>query len=185
MRVGIIGTGAIAHMHARAYKNIGWTVRACTNATQETGRRFAAVHGAEFLERYQDICSHAEVDVVDVCTFPAFRLEAVQLCAAHRKAVQVQKPIAIDLGTARRMIEVARDAGIVLHVVSQHRFDVSSLFLSNALRAGRLGRLLQCDAYVKWWRSDEYYARPVKGSWTVEGGGALINQAIHQIDLLR
>jgi UDP-N-acetyl-2-amino-2-deoxyglucuronate dehydrogenase len=184
VRAGIIGTGAIAEMHARAYTNIGWTVRACTNVTQDTGRRFASAHGAEFVERYEDICSHPEVDFVDVCTFPAFRLEAVRLCAVHRKAVQVQKPMATNLTTARRMIEIARDAGIVLGVVSQHRFDVSSQFLSKAIGTGRLGRLLQCDAYVKWWRSDEYYARPVKGSWEIEGGGALINQAIHQIDLL-
>ena len=77
MRVGIIGTGAIAQMHARAYKNIGWTVRACTNVTQKTGRTFADLHGAEFVERYEDVCRHPEVDLVDVCTFPGFRLEAV------------------------------------------------------------------------------------------------------------
>jgi predicted dehydrogenase len=185
MRVGIIGTGAIAQMHARAYKNIGWTVRACTNVTQDTGRAFAQLHGAEFLERYQDVCRHAEVDVVDVCTFPSFRLEVVQACAAGRKPVQVQKPIAADLATARRMVDIARESRLVLGVVSQHRFDDSSQFLSGALRAGRLGKLIQCDAYVKWWRSAQYYARPVKGSWKVEGGGALINQGIHQIDLLR
>src|SRR5436190_2521918 len=185
MRVGMIGTGAIAQMHARAYKNLGWSVRACTNVTQETGRRFAQTHGAEFFERYEDICHHPEVDFVDVCTFPSFRLEVVEACANSRKPVQVQKPIAADLATAGSMVEVARAAGIVLGVVSQHRFDDSSIFLSSALRAGRLGRLLQCDAYVKWWRSDEYYARPVKGSWKTEGGGALINQGIHQIDLLR
>jgi UDP-N-acetyl-2-amino-2-deoxyglucuronate dehydrogenase len=184
MRVGIIGTGAIAQMHARAYKNIGWTVRACTNVTQETGRKFAAAHGAEFLERYEDVCSHPDVDFVDVCTFPSFRLEPVEACAASRKPLQVQKPIATNLDTARRMIEIAHDAGIVLGVVSQHRFDTSSLFLASAIRAGRLGRLLQCDAYVKWHRTDAYYARQVKGSWSVEGGGALINQAIHQLDLL-
>jgi UDP-N-acetyl-2-amino-2-deoxyglucuronate dehydrogenase len=155
MRVGIIGTGAIAQMHARAYRNIGWTVRACTNVTQETGRRFASTHGAEFLERYEDVCRHSEVDFVDVCTFPAFRLEVVEACAAQRKPVQVQKPIAADLATARRMLDAADKAGIVLGVVSQHRFDRSSQFLAGALRAGRLGKLLQCDAYVKWWRSDE------------------------------
>jgi predicted dehydrogenase len=73
----------------------------------------------------------------------------------------------------------------VLGVVSQHRFDDSSMFLKRAIDAGRLGRLIQCDAYVKWFRSAEYYGRPIKGSWAVEGGGALINQAIHQIDILR
>lgn len=184
MNVGIIGTGAIAHMHARAYRNIGYTVRACTNVTKETGRRFAAAHGAEFVDRFEDVCAHPEVDFVDVCTFPAFRLEVVRACAAERKPVQVQKPIATTVGTAREMIDIARQAGIVLGVVSQHRFDRASQFIASALRQGRLGTLLQCDAYVKWHRTDEYYARPVKGSWATEGGGALINQAIHQVDLL-
>ena len=184
MRIGIVGTGAIAGMHARAYKNIGYTVRACTNVTKDKGRKFAAEHGAEFVDTYEDICRHPDVDLVDVCTFPSFRLDVVRACAANRKPVQVQKPISTTLETAREMLDLARDAGIVLGVVSQHRFDRASLFLSSAIRAGRLGKLFQCDAYVKWWRSNEYYARPVKGSWTTEGGGALINQAIHQVDLL-
>jgi predicted dehydrogenase len=83
------------------------------------------------------------------------------------------------------MIATARESGITLGVVSQHRFDDSSLFLKKAIDDGRLGRLLQADAYVKWFRSAEYYSRPIKGSWAVEGGGALINQAVHQIDVLR
>jgi predicted dehydrogenase len=82
------------------------------------------------------------------------------------------------------MIEAAAAAGIQLGVASQHRFDDSSLFLRKALDAGRLGRILEGDAYVKWYRSDEYYSRPIKGSWKTEGGGALINQAIHQVDVL-
>jgi predicted dehydrogenase len=184
VRVGIIGTGAIAGMHARAYKNIGYTIRACTNVTEDKGRRFAADHGAEFLERYEDVCRHPEVDFVDVCTFPSLRLDIVRACANSGKPVQVQKPIATTVGAAREMVAIARQSGILLGVVSQHRFDRASLFLSSAIRAGRLGKLLQCDAYVKWWRSDDYYARPVKGTWKTEGGGALITQAIHQVDLL-
>jgi predicted dehydrogenase len=82
------------------------------------------------------------------------------------------------------MIVVARDAGIQLGVVSQHRFDNSVLFLKQAIEAGRLGRILQADAYVKWYRSAEYYSRPIKGNWAVEGGGVLISHAIHQVDLL-
>jgi predicted dehydrogenase len=89
------------------------------------------------------------------------------------------------MATARRMIETARQAGILLGVVSQHRFDEASLFLARAFAADRLGKLLQCDCYVKWYRSPAYYSRPIKGSWQTEGGGALINQAIHQVDLLR
>lgn len=185
MRVGIVGTGAIARKHAQAYHNIGYQVTACTDADPDAARDFAATCGAEFVSTCEEVCRHPRVDYVDVCTFPDFRLEPVRLSAAAGKHVQVQKPMATDLDTARAMIDTARQAGVLLGVVSQHRFDDSSLFLSKALAAGRLGRILQADAYVKWYRSPEYYARPIKGSWRGEGGGALINQAIHQIDVLR
>jgi predicted dehydrogenase len=124
------------------------------------------------------------VDYVDVCTFPDFRLQPVEICAESKKHIQVQKPISTNLETAKKMIDTAARAGITLGVVSQHRFDDSSLFLTKALGAGRLGKILQADAYVKWYRSPQYYSRPIKGSWEVEGGGALINQAVHQVDVL-
>jgi len=185
MRVGIIGTGAISQKHALAYRNIGFEIVACTDISAESGRSFAAQHGAEFLPDYRDVCSHPAVDYVDVCTFPDFRLEPLKACAESGKHIQVQKPISTNVATAREMIATAKAAGVVLGVVSQHRFDDSCLFLSRAIADGRLGRLIQCDAYVKWYRSAEYYSRPIKGSWAVEGGGAVINQAIHQVDVLR
>ncbi len=185
MRVGIIGTGAISHKHAQAYKNIGFEIVACTDINPENGQKFAAQHGGVFLPTYEEVCTHPDVDYVDVCTFPDFRLQPLKICAAHGKHIQVQKPISTNLATAREMVETARAAGIVLGVVSQHRFDDSSMFVKRAIDAGRLGKLIQADAYVKWYRSAEYYSRPIKGSWAVEGGGALINQAIHQIDVLR
>ncbi|MGD0499815.1 MAG: Gfo/Idh/MocA family oxidoreductase [Bryobacteraceae bacterium] len=185
MNVGMIGTGAISRMHARAYRNIGFRLAVCTDVDKERGRRFAEEHGAEFVGAYEEVCRHPGVDYVDVCTFPDFRLPPVEACAQARKHIQVQKPMATDLDTARRMIETARRAGITLGVASQHRFDDASLFLARAFAAGRLGKLLQCDCYVKWYRSPAYYSRPIKGSWKTEGGGALITQAIHQVDILR
>jgi predicted dehydrogenase len=184
MRVGIIGTGAISHKHAQAYRNIGYRVAVCAASNMSRARTFADQYGCEPLASWQEVCLHGGIDFVDVCTFPNFRLEAVELCARPKKHIQVQKPIATTLETAGRMVEIARSAGILLHVVSQHRFDESVRFLKRAIDAGRLGRLLQADAYVKWYRPPAYYARPAKGSWAVEGGGTLINQAIHQADLL-
>ena len=184
MRVGIIGTGSIAQKHAQAYKNIGYEITACTNATVAKGRQFADAVGAEFIGTAEELCRSPRVDYVDVCTMPDYRLPVVVLCAANRKHVLVQKPMATNLDTARRMIAIAEQSGIQLGVMSQHRFDDSILFLKKAIAEGRLGRILQADAYVKWCRSAEYYSRPTKGSWTGEGGGALINQGIHQVDLL-
>jgi len=184
MRVGFIGASGIARKHAQAYKNIGYRVTAVTDRTEERGRKFAAEWGAEFVATPDELSRRADVDALDVCTFPGYRLAAVELGAEAGKHVLVEKPIAVDLETAARMVEVARGAGIQLGVVSQHRFDDSTLFLKRAIAAGRLGRILEADAYVKWHRTDEYYARPVKGSWAGEGGGALISQAIHQVDVL-
>ena len=184
MRVGILGTGAIANKHAQAYRNIGFEIAACYNWTESRGRAFAEQWGAEFVPDLRDLCRYPGLDYVDVCTFPDVRVEPVGLCAALRRPVLVQKPIATTLAAARHMVSSARAVGIQFGVVSQHRFDDSTIFLKRALAAERLGKLLEADAYVKWFRSDEYYARPVKGTWQTEGGGALITQAIHQIDLL-
>jgi predicted dehydrogenase len=181
----MIGTGAISHKHAQAYKNIGFELTVCTDIFEAGGRRFAEQYGAEFVSTYEEVCRHPKVDYVDVCTFPDFRMQPLGACAESGKHVQVQKPISTSLGTARQMVETARKAGIVLGVVSQHRFDDASLFLAKAIAGGRLGKLLQADCYVKWYRSPEYYSRPIKGSWETEGGGALINQAIHGIDIVR
>lgn len=185
MKVGLIGTAAIAHKHAQAYKNIGFELVVCSNRNQERGRKFAAEYGAEFVPEFERVCSDPRVDYVDVCTFPELRLKPVLLCGKAGKHVLVQKPMATNVETARRMVMAARDCGIRLGVMSQHRFDECSRFLIDALQKERLGRILQCDCYVKWYRSQEYYARPVKGSWKTEGGGALINQGIHQVDLMR
>src|ERR1043166_441927 len=185
MRVGMIGTGAISGKHAQAYRKIGFELTVCTDIFEAGGRRFAEQWGCEFVPTFEEVCRHPDVDYVDVCTFPDFRLQPIEICAESKKHVQVQKPISTSLETARQMIETARKGGILLGVVSQHRFDDASLFLSKAIADGRLGKLLQCDCYVKWYRSAAYYSRPIKGSWHTEGGGALINQAIHQLDILR
>jgi len=181
----MIGTGAISHKHAAAYKSIGFDLKVCTDVNEAAGRKFAEQYGCQFVPSFEEVCRHSDVDYVDVCTFPDFRLQPLKVCAETGKHIQVQKPISTSVATAREMIDIAKNAGIVLGVVSQHRFDDSSQFVQRAIQGGRLGKLLQCDCYVKWWRSAEYYSRPIKGSWAVEGGGALINQAIHQIDILR
>jgi len=185
LKVGIIGTGAIAHKHAQAYRNIGFEVVVCSNRDAQKGMSFAEEFAVAFKADYREVCKHSAVDYVDVCTFPDFRLEVVEACAAAGKHVIVEKPIATSLATAASMVDVAERAGIVLGVVSQQRFNDGPQFLKHAIENGRLGRLLEADVYVKWYRSAEYYARSGKGSWKVEGGGALINQAIHQLDLLR
>lgn len=148
MRIGIIGTGAIAHLHAQACENLGFHV-VCSNRSEESGRRFAAQHGAEFIPSYSELCRLPDVDIVDVCTYPDFRQEPVRLSAEAGKHIQVEKPIATSVETAREMIRIAQQGGVLLNVISQRRFDDTSMFVAKAIADGRLGRIFQCDCYVK------------------------------------
>src|SRR5947208_5378238 len=125
----------------------------CSDGFEAAARRFAEANDCEVVKGYEEVCRHPAVDYVDVCTFPDFRLEPLRICAETGKHIQVQKPIATNLKAAQKMIETAAASGIVLGVVSQHRFDDSSQFLKQAIEDGRLGGLMQCDAYVKWFAS--------------------------------
>ena len=100
---------------------------------------------------------NARIDIASGLCTVRYRLAAVELCVRYGKHLLVQKPMAVDLETAERMILAARDARIQLGVVSQHRFDDSILFLKQAIADRRRGRILQADAYVNWYRSAEYY----------------------------
>ncbi len=111
MRVGIIGTGAISHKHALAYRNIGFRITVCTDLNAANGKSFAEQHGAVFVPTYEEVCRHEDVDYVDVCTFPDFRLEPLKVCAESGKHIQVQKPIATNVATAREMVATAQGCG--------------------------------------------------------------------------
>jgi UDP-N-acetyl-2-amino-2-deoxyglucuronate dehydrogenase len=184
MKVGLIGTGAIAHKHAQAYGELGYKLAAVANRNADKGRAYAEQYGAEFCADWRDLVSRADIDYVDVCTFPDSHLEIVRECAAQGRSVLLQKPMDLTPEACREMIRLAQEADIRLGVVSQHRFNDSTIFLKKALADGRLGRLVQADGYAKWHRPQSYYDRSGKGTWEVEGGGALINQGIHTVDVL-
>ena len=137
MNVGLIGCGAISHKHAESYREIGYKLVAVNDIFPEVGKRFAERWGTDFVADYRELCSRKDIDYIDVCTYPNFRLQAVETCAAAGKHILVQKPLATSLETARKMIEVARNADIRLGVVSQHRFDAGSMFLYKAITADR------------------------------------------------
>jgi len=139
MRVGIIGAGGIAWKHAQAYKNIGYPIAAVTDRTAERGHKFADAWGAELRPRRSSFASARTRIASMFAPFPVTGWRRWNWREA-RKHVLVEKPMAVDLQTAARMVEVARAGGIQLGVVSQHRFDDSTLFLKRAIEAGQLGR---------------------------------------------
>ena len=147
MRVGMIGTGAISHKHAQAYKNIGYKLAVCTDIMEEPGRRFADQYGAQFVKTYEEVCSHPDVDFVDVCTFPDFRLQPLEICAKHGKHIQVQKPISTSVETARKMIETARATNRILQVGSQRVSSIIYVKAKELLASGAIGQLNMVNAH--------------------------------------
>lgn len=185
MRFAIIGIGNIAPIHAAAIRGVDGELIAVATRAEERGRAFAAQHGGAWYADYQQLLEQARPDVVAICT-PHDLHEPMTLAAA-RAGVHVlcEKPMARNVGECDAMIAACERAGVKLGVTFQGRFEPLSLKLKAALDNGRLGRLLWCSANTLWLRTDDYYrSGPWRGSWAHEGGGVLINQAIHAIDLL-
>jgi UDP-N-acetyl-2-amino-2-deoxyglucuronate dehydrogenase len=185
---GIIGGGMIGPYHAEAIKMIPEArLLAVATSTQDTARRFAEKVGAPFFyANYRELLKRDDIHVVNVCTPPYLHEEMVLAAAEWGKHVLVEKPIAIDLRQADRMIVACEEAGTKLGVIFQYRFSDAAWAIKKAIDAQQMGKLLLGDVYVKWFRDERYYqSASWRGKWLKEGGGALINQTIHAIDLLQ
>lgn len=187
VRIAIVGAGVSGGMHASALREVAEAeLVAVADVDRSRISAFAKKWGIpRVYERIEDMLEAPDIEAVHFCT-PPFLHEPQALAALSAgKHVLIEKPIARTLSEARRIIAAARQADLVLGAVFQHRFMPLPQQVREALVAGRLGRLYLADAYVKWWRDDEYFtSSPWRGSWRFEGGGAMINQGIHTIDLL-
>ncbi len=186
MKAAIIGTGAVAGHHARAIAQTeGIELAGVTSRTLEKAEAMAAQFGGRVYPNADSLLADPAIDLVIICTYPDSHNQYAVAAARQGKHVLVEKPLDLSLELARNTVEECRKAGVTLAIVSQKRFSDGPRFLREAVQSGKLGKILEADAYVKWYREPAYYAREGKGSWSMEGGGALINQTIHQIDLLR
>ena len=183
---GIIGAGVIATTYAGAIAAIAHArLRAVADIDQERAQRLAAAAGADAYADVDALLARHDIDVVCVCVPSGLHAEIGARAAAAGKHVVVEKPIDVTLAAADRLIDACRSGGVALSVISQHRFDPSVRRLREAIAAGRLGRLILGDAFVKWYRSPAYYrSAGWRATWSLDGGGALMNQGIHSVDLL-
>lgn len=128
------------------------------------------------------------VDLVVVCLPSGLHVAAAEAALGAGCHVVIEKPLDVSLPRARRIAELARDAaerGLVVTVISQHRFDPASVVVQRAAAFGGFGRLTSGVASIAWWRSQEYYDQAGwRGTWALDGGGAAMNQGVHTIDLL-
>lgn len=183
---GIIGCGMIARFHAKAIADIpGAQLVACYSATQASADKFAAETGCKAYTSLDALLADPAVQVVTICTPSGAHREPCLAAAAAGKHVIVEKPLEVTLARCDDMIAACEKAGVILSTIFPSRFHHSSQLLKQAVEQGRFGRLTLGDAYVKWWRTQQYYDSGAwRGTWQLDGGGALMNQAIHTVDLL-
>lgn len=182
----IVGCGMIARFHAKAIADIpGAKLVACHSKTHASAEKFAAETGCKPYKYLSDMLLDPAIDVVNICTPSGDHIDPAISAAWAGKHVIVEKPLEITLERCDGIIQACQLKGVVLATTFPSRFHESAQLLKQAIDKGRFGRLTLGSAYVKWWRTQQYYDSGAwRGTWKLDGGGALMNQAIHSIDLL-
>lgn len=183
---GIVGTGLIAGMHARALAEVSTArLAACLSRDAARADRFAQEHGCAAFSDLDSFLAHPDLDAVSICTPSGAHLEPALAAAAAGKHLFVEKPLEVTLDRCRRIVDAADAAGVVCSGVFQSRSLPDVLLIRRALEQGRFGDIVAGDAIVKWSRPASYYRDSWHGTQALDGGGALMNQSIHTIDLLQ
>lgn len=184
---GIVGCGAIGPIHADALAETDRAkLVAVCDIIKNRADEIAEKHGAKAYYEYSEMLNDPAVEIVCVCTPSGMHSQMGIEAARAKKNVLTEKPIDITLEATDALIAACRKEGVTLGVVFQHRYDEGALEIKEAIESGRFGKLLLCDAYVKWYRKQSYYDDvPWHGTYNMDGGGAIINQSVHFVDLLR
>lgn len=188
LNVGIIGCGKIARTHAEAVASIpNASLVACCDADPERARAFASEFGAEIATSdLDDFFTRGQLDAALVCTPHPVHEKLVVACAEAGVNVLCEKPVAIRLEEADRMIAATDAAGVSFGVIFQRRFWPAAQRIRRAIDAGQLGKLTFGSSYSHLWRPQDYFeSDPWRGKWETEGGGVMMNQAVHMVDMLQ
>jgi len=183
---GIIGCGNIGPIHAAAIDKVrGAQLAAVSDVVEKSAKKLAGQYGADVYTDYRALLDRKDIQAVCLCVPSGMRAEIAEDCAAAGKHILSEKPLEISSKRIDRIIRATEKAGVMLGCIFQSRFADGSLHIRKAIDQGRFGKLILGDAYIKWYRSPAYYASGAwRGTRKLDGGGALMNQGIHQIDLL-
>jgi UDP-N-acetyl-2-amino-2-deoxyglucuronate dehydrogenase len=185
---GIIGCGMIAEFHTRAINEIPIArMVAIYDPVKANAEKIAAMARGQcqICDDLKALLAQPDVDVVCICTPSGAHAEPAVQSARAGKHVVVEKPLEITLPRCDAIIKACDAAGVRLCTIFPSRFASANIRLKEAISGGRFGRLTLGDTYVKWWRTQQYYdSGGWRGTWSLDGGGALMNQAVHNVDLL-
>jgi UDP-N-acetyl-2-amino-2-deoxyglucuronate dehydrogenase len=186
MKFGIIGAGMIGHFHAKAITAMsGGTLHAVYDRREESARKFAAEFGAKPFWNLADFLADSQLDIVTICTPSGAHLEPSLAALNAGKHVICEKPLEVTLERIDVLIAAAKANGKTLAAVLNRRFHPAMDAFKAAADAGRFGILTSASCYVKWFRDQAYYDSAAwRGTWALDGGGALMNQSIHTVDAL-
>lgn len=184
---GIVGCGVISKWHACAIASVDDAkLVGVYDANLEKAKDFAKEYSALSFESYEAMLENAEIDVVCICTPSGLHAELAIMAANKGKHFLVEKPMAITEEGIKGIIEAVDKNGVKGGVVSQLRFCESVRRIKKAIEDGELGKIILGDVSMRFYRSAEYYASAGwRGTWEMDGGGALMNQGIHGIDVLQ
>lgn len=187
LRFGIIGCGVIGPLHAEAIVSLpNAELVAVADSELAKAEKLAATYKITPYQDFNAMFASEELDVIDICTPSG--LHGEHACAAMKAGyhVIVEKPMEITNERIAEMLRVQQQTGRKMAVISQHRFDEAAMQVRKLVQEGALGRLVLGNAAIPWWRSQKYYDSGAwRGTWKLDGGGVLMNQSIHSIDVLQ
>ena len=186
VRFGILGCGMIARFHADAIDSLeNAQLLGAASANPDSAKAFAEARGIQAYESYEAMLADPKIDAVCICTPSGFHAENALQALRAKKHVVLEKPMAFTAAECQQIKEAADKSGCVLTVICQLRFSKDVQRIRKLLAENAFGKLVFCDLYMKYWRDPAYYASSNwKGTKEFDGGGALMNQGIHGVDLL-
>ena len=187
VRFGIIGCGVIAPRHAEAIREAqGAQLVAVCDIIEDKAKQFQEKYGApKMYVDYHEMLRDVDIDAVCICTPSGMHGEMAQQAALAGKHILREKPMEITDEKMNRLIEAVEKTGVKMGCVFQRRFQPIPVQVKKALESGVFGKVLVADAYLKYYRSREYYkSAGWRATWEYDGGGALMNQGVHGIDLI-
>ena len=184
---GIIGCGMISDFHSAAIADIkNGKLVAVSSRKAENSQRLVDRYSIQAYSDYNEMLNRDDIDIVCVCTPSGAHMEPAVAAAEAGKHVIIEKPLEITLERCDAIIESCEKANVRLCAIFNSRFSDASQLVKDTVSSGRLGQLTLGDAYVKWYRSQDYYdSGDWRGTMELDGGGALMNQSIHAIDFLQ
>ncbi len=185
--IGVIGLGPGAEPHAKSLLDLADRVhvKAAASRTELRTQAFADRFGFPVTTDVDSVIADPAIQAVIVLTPASAHLEVAERCLRAGKHVLVEKPLELTVERAAKLVQVGRQVGRRVGVVLQHRFRPASLRLRAAIDAGELGEITAAWMLVPWWRPQAYYDEPGRGTMARDGGGVLMTQAIHTLDLFR